>query len=50
MVDLDGERAVIAVGQSDESVDPALMREARAIFYSIEFLAPDQWELRAKGS
>jgi hypothetical protein len=42
VVDLNGERAVIAVGQSDESIDPALMEEARAIFDSIEFLAPDQ--------
>jgi hypothetical protein len=42
VVDLNGERAVIAVGQFDESVDPALTREARAIFDSIEFIGPDQ--------
>ncbi|MGC5172521.1 hypothetical protein ACLQ2Q_17940 [Microbacterium sp. DT81.1] len=40
-VDLNGERAVIAVGQSDESIDPALSEEARAILDSIEFVAPD---------
>ena len=37
VVDLNGERAVIAVGQSDESIDPALTREAGAIFDSIVF-------------
>ena len=42
VVDLNGERAVIAVGQSDESIDPALMKEARAIFDSIEFVGPDE--------
>ena len=42
VVDLNGERAVIAVGQFDESVDPALTIEARAIFDSIEFVRPDQ--------
>ncbi|WP_247048736.1 hypothetical protein [Arthrobacter rhizosphaerae] len=36
-VDLNGERAVIAVGQSHESMNPELTREARAIFDSIEF-------------
>lgn len=36
-VDLNGERAVIVLGQPYESIDPALMREARAIFDSIEF-------------
>ena len=41
VVDLNGERAVIAVGQSDESIDPALTKEARAIFDSIEFIRPD---------
>ena len=41
VVDLNGERAVIAVGQFDESVDPALTKEARAVFDSIEFVAPD---------
>ena len=42
VVDLNGERAVIAVGQSDESIDPALIEEARAIFDSIEFVRPDE--------
>ncbi len=42
VVDLNGERAVIAVGQFHESIDPALTAEARAIFDSIEFVAPDQ--------
>ncbi|ALV43763.1 hypothetical protein AU252_05090 [Pseudarthrobacter sulfonivorans] len=37
VVDLNGERAVIAVGQSDESINPELTREARAIFDSIVF-------------
>lgn len=39
-VDLNGERAVIAMG-SDVSVNPALAREARAVFDSIEFVRPD---------
>lgn len=42
VVDLNGERAVIAVGQSHESIDPALIEEARAIFDSIEFVRPDK--------
>jgi len=42
VVDLNGDRAVIAVGQSHESMDPALIDEARAIFDSIEFVAPDE--------
>jgi hypothetical protein len=42
VVDLNGERAVIAVGQFDESIDPALTKEARAIFDSIEFVRPDE--------
>lgn len=42
VVDLNGERAVIAVGQSHESIDPALTKEARAIFDSIEFVRPDK--------
>jgi hypothetical protein len=42
VVDLNGERAVIAVGRSDESMDPALIEEARAIFDSIEFVTPDE--------
>ena len=41
VVDLNGERAVIAVGQFHESIDPALTEEARAVFDSIEFVAPD---------
>jgi len=41
-VDLNGERAVIALVQPDESVDPALLEEARAIFESIEFVSPDE--------
>ncbi|MET0715087.1 MAG: hypothetical protein ABWX92_09055 [Mycetocola sp.] len=41
VVDLSSERAVIAVGQSHESINPALIEEARAIFDSIEFVAPD---------
>lgn len=41
-VDLNGERAVIELGQSDPSVDPALIEEARAIFDSIEFVRPDE--------
>ncbi len=42
VVDLNGERAVIAVGHCDESVDPALIEEARAVFDSIEFVGPDE--------
>ena len=42
VVDLNGERAVIAVGQFHESIDPALTEEARAIFDSIVFVAPDE--------
>ena len=41
VVDLNGERAVIALDQFYESI-PALTREARAIFDSIEFVAPDE--------
>ena len=41
VVDLNGERAVIAVGQFHESVDPALTAEARAVFDSIVFVSPD---------
>ncbi|WP_456824539.1 hypothetical protein [Cellulomonas sp. P5_E12] len=40
-VDLNGERAVIAMG-SDGSINPALTKEARAIFDSIEFVRPDE--------
>lgn len=42
VVDLNGERAVIAVGQFDESIDPALTKEARAVFDSIKFVGPDE--------
>jgi hypothetical protein len=42
VVDLNGDRAVIEVGQSDEGLDPALTGEARAIFDSIEFVGPDE--------
>lgn len=42
VVDLNGERAVIVLGQPDESLDPALMEEARAIFDSIQFVGPDK--------
>ena len=41
VVDLNGERAVIAMG-SDGSINPALTKEARAIFDSIEFVRPDE--------
>jgi len=41
VVDLDSERAVIAVGQFYESIDPALTVEARDVFDSIEFVALD---------
>ena len=37
VVDLNGRRAVIAVGYIDESINPELMREARAVFDSIVF-------------
>ena len=39
-VDLNGERAVIVL--VDESIDPALRKEARAVFDSIEFVKPDE--------
>ena len=42
VVDLNGERAVIVVGQSDESIDPALTKEGRAIFDSIVFVRPNK--------
>lgn len=42
VVDLNGERAVISVSQSQESIDPALIKEGRAIFDSIEFVRPDK--------
>ena len=37
VVDLNGERAVIAVGQFHEPINPELTREARAVFDSIVF-------------
>jgi hypothetical protein len=37
VVDLNGQRAVIAVGQIHESINPELTREARAVFDSIVF-------------
>ena len=42
VADLNGERAVIELGQSDPSIDPALIEESRAVFDSIEFVAPDE--------
>ena len=42
VVDLNGERAVIELGQSDPSIDPALIKEGRAVFDSIEFVRPDE--------
>ena len=39
-VDLNGERAVIVL--VDESIDPALRKEARAVFDSIVFVKPDE--------
>ncbi len=37
VVDLNGQRAVVAVGHIDESINPELMKEARAVFDSIMF-------------
>ena len=37
VVDLEGRRAFVAVGYIDESINPELMREARAVFDSIVF-------------
>jgi hypothetical protein len=37
VIDLNGQRAVVAVGHIDESINPELMREARAVFDSIVF-------------
>jgi hypothetical protein len=37
VVDLEGQRAVVAVGHIDESINPELVREARAVFDSIVF-------------
>ena len=41
VVDLNGERAVIAMTKSNES-NSAVTKEARAIFDSIEFIGPDE--------
>jgi hypothetical protein len=37
VVDLNGKRAVVAVGHIDESINPELLREARTVFDSIVF-------------
>jgi hypothetical protein len=37
VVDLNGKRAVLAVSQLHESINPELTREARAVFDSIVF-------------
>jgi hypothetical protein len=37
VVDLNGQRAVVAVAHIDESINPELMREARAVFDSFVF-------------
>ncbi|TDL38874.1 hypothetical protein E2R57_08045 [Arthrobacter nitrophenolicus] len=37
VVDLEGQRAVVSVGYIDESINPVLMKEARAVFDSIVF-------------
>lgn len=42
VVDLNGERAVIAVGQFHRDIDPALTKEARAVFDSIKFVGRDE--------
>jgi hypothetical protein len=42
VVDLNGECAVIELGQADPSIDPALIAEGRATFDSIEFVRPDE--------
>jgi hypothetical protein len=42
VVDLNGQRAVAAVAHIDESINPELMREARAVFDSIVFVGPDE--------
>ena len=42
VVDLNGERALISMHQSHESIDPALTTEARAILDSIAFVTPDE--------
>jgi hypothetical protein len=41
-VDLNGERAVIAVYQPEYAINPALTKEARAVFDSIKFVRPDK--------
>jgi hypothetical protein len=35
VVDLNGKRAVVAMGHIDESINPELMREAPTVFDSI---------------
>ncbi len=40
-VDLNGERAVIVLDLPDESINPALRKEAHAVFDSIAFVKPD---------
>lgn len=42
VVDLNGERAVLAVGQFHDTTNPALTTEARAIFDSIVFVRPEE--------
>jgi hypothetical protein len=37
VADLEGRRAVVAMGYIDESINPELMREARTVFDSIVF-------------
>jgi hypothetical protein len=37
VVDPNGQRAAVTVGHIDESINPELMREARAVFDSIVF-------------
>ncbi len=41
VLDLDGERAILTVGEFDDETDPALVEEARAVFDSITFV-PDE--------
>lgn len=41
VLDLDGDRAVLAVGEWTAGVDPALVDEARAVFDSITFVKSD---------
>ena len=44
-VHLDGSlrpETLIELAQSDPSIDPALIKEGRAVFDSIEFVRPDE--------